>query len=565
MAIDLNILAEEEEDGGALPDLNEAQANLEEEVPGRYVIQVDDLARVACHGNDQVVHSFDLNLGAFDLNLEATEEQEQLHPDNDNELQHELEALEDDLRDYGVYTDTVNVVFDREELSDSEEEEDANANPNPDANGNEENSSRELTNTQRQRIYELLLAKSKDGKLEKDTTRAVAQVFNVSIRTVQRIWKRAKLCIAHGVQVNVDSRKCYNCGRKKVVIDLSVVSAIPLRQRSTIRSLAEALGVSKSTLHRLFKEGHLRRHSNSLKPYLKEANKKERLQWCVGMLDHRTLPNDPKFIEMENIVHIDEKWFNATKKDRTFYLHPLEEEPYRPVQNKNAIEKVMFLSTVARPRYDAEGNCTFDGKIGIWPFVRKEPAQRRSRNRERGTLVTKTIKVDRDTMRSFIISKVLPAIRACWPLEDARRTIFIQQDNARTHVPIDDEQFSVAVAQMGLDIRLVNQPPNSPDMNCLDLGFFASLQSLTANRVSKNMEELIENVQKEYNDYDPKTLNRVFVTLQSCCIEVMEANGGNKYKIPHMNKARLEALGILPKALRCDRQLYEKVIQLLGN
>ncbi|EAY91527.1 hypothetical protein OsI_13161 [Oryza sativa Indica Group] len=84
-------------------------------------------------------------------------------------------------------------------------------------------------------------------------------------------------------------------------------------------------------------------------------------------------------------------------------------------------------------------------------------------------------------------------------------------------------------------------------------------------RVSKNMEELIENVQKEYNDYDPKTLNRVFVTLQSCCIEVMEANGGNKYKIPHMNKARLEALGILPKALRCDRQLYEKVIQLLGN
>lgn len=78
-------------------------------------------------------------------------------------------------------------------------------------------------------------------------------------------------------------------------------------------------------------------------------------------------------------------------------------------------------------------------------------------------------------MRSFMISKVLPAIRAGWPLEDARRTIFIQQDNARTHVPIDDEQFSVAVAQMGLDIRLVNQPPNSPDMNCLDLGFFASL------------------------------------------------------------------------------------------
>ena len=54
-------------------------------------------------------------------------------------------------------------------------------------------------------------------------------------------------------------------------------------------------------------------------------------------------------------------------------------------------------------------------------------------------------------MRSFMISKVLPAIRPCWPQEDARRTIFIQQDNARTLVPIDDEQFG-AVVQMGLDI-----------------------------------------------------------------------------------------------------------------
>jgi hypothetical protein len=32
---------------------------------------------------------------------------------------------------------------------------------------------------------------------------------------------------------------------------------------------------------------------------------------------------------------------------------------------------VMFLTAVAKPRYDDEGNCTFDGKIGIWPFVRK--------------------------------------------------------------------------------------------------------------------------------------------------------------------------------------------------
>jgi hypothetical protein len=31
----------------------------------------------------------------------------------------------------------------------------------------------------------------------------------------------------------------------------------------------------------------------------------------------------------------------------------------------------MFLVLLARPRYNAEGNCIFDGKIGIWPFINK--------------------------------------------------------------------------------------------------------------------------------------------------------------------------------------------------
>jgi hypothetical protein len=48
-------------------------------------------------------------------------------------------------------------------------------------------------------------------------------------------------------------------------------------------------------------------------------------------------------------------------------------------------------------------------------------------------------------------------------------------------------------------------------------------------------------------------------------IEVMKDGGGNRYKIPHINKDRLEALGMLPKSLSCDRQLYEDVITSLGH
>jgi hypothetical protein len=52
-------------------------------------------------------------------------------------------------------------------------------------------------------------------------------------------------------------------------------------------------------------------------------------------------------------------------------MRPDEEDPHKTVQNKNSIHKVMFYSRVTQPRFDAEGRCYFDGKLGVWPFVRK--------------------------------------------------------------------------------------------------------------------------------------------------------------------------------------------------
>jgi hypothetical protein len=89
------------------------------------------------------------------------------------------------------------------------------------------------------------------------------------------------------------------------------------------------------------------------------------------MLDQRTLPHDPKFRAMENIIHMDEKWFKTTSRYKKYYMLLGENGPHRTVQNKNRIGKVMFLLAVGRPIYDDEGNCIFDGKIGVWPFVRK--------------------------------------------------------------------------------------------------------------------------------------------------------------------------------------------------
>lgn len=109
--------------------------------------------------------------------------------------------------------------------------------------------------------------------------------------------------------------------------------------------------------------------------------------------------------------------------------------------------------------------------VPVIVFNMQEPAHRRGKH-------TKTIDVKSDTIQSYLISEVLPAIVAKWPQEGRGNTIRIQEDNVPSHVPVNDPQFDVVVAQTGLVIRLMNQPPNSHYMNCLGLGFFASLQAL---------------------------------------------------------------------------------------
>ena len=96
-----------------------------------------------------------------------------------------------------------------------------------------------------------------------------------------------------------------------------------------------------------------------------------------------------------NEIHVDEKWFFLTEKQQKIYLTEGETQgPERHTKHKNHITKVMFLTAVAKPRFDEAGNCTFDGKIGMWPFVKRVAAQRTSNNRVRGTMETKAINVD---------------------------------------------------------------------------------------------------------------------------------------------------------------------------
>lgn len=173
----------------------------------------------------------------------------------------------------------------------------------------------------------------------------------------------------------------------------------------------------------------------------------------------------------------------------------------------------MFLVAVARPQFDDDNNTLFDGKIGKFSFVYKEPAQQSSKNRIADTLETKACtSVTKDVYRACLLEQVLPQIRKKWPLLSSP-TIYIQQDNVRPQIRIDDEEFIHMSKKDGFDINLVCQPPNSPDLNVLDLGFFRSIQTSQHQEAPKNIDELLVAVDKAFNELSAHSLNNVFLSL----------------------------------------------------
>ena len=125
-----------------------------------------------------------------------------------------------------------------------------------------------MTEEVTKQVYQVLLARSKNGKLDKKDTRIVADHFGVHIWSIQRLSKQGKVQLAHDILVVVASRKKGTCGRKAVPVDLEQLHNIPLKQRMTIEDVSSKLGLSKSRIQRYLKKGLLRRHSISIKPYL---------------------------------------------------------------------------------------------------------------------------------------------------------------------------------------------------------------------------------------------------------------------------------------------------------
>ncbi|KAE8775905.1 transposon mariner sub-class [Hordeum vulgare] len=280
---------------------------------------------------------------------------------------------------------------------------------------------RQYCTDDKRHIYAEILARNGTGKkLKHGVSKAVALACDCRRRIVQRVWQEAK---KGGGITGVKNNRKLKSGRKKKILNIDALEAIPPGERTTLEQAAGHLNLSTTTVWRRLRTKEIRRITSELKPALTDANQRARLEYALMYFERCSITAlggiNPTFRADMDVVHIDEKWFYRTRKTQNMYLSHREEAPQRECKNKNHIQKIMFLSAMARPRYDAQGNCVFDGKIGVWAYTEWVQAKKRSSNRLRGAWELKPAdKVDREKSREYLVKYVLPAIKEKWPESD---------------------------------------------------------------------------------------------------------------------------------------------------
>ena len=270
-------------------------------------------------------------------------------------------------------------------------------------------------------------------------------------------------------------------------------------------------------------------------PLLSENHKKLRMDFVIKSIS--TSKNDKfsyDFKSMENIVHLDEKWFFVDTVKKRFY-HLDDEIPYRTCQSRRHIHKVMFLCAVCKPC--DKGGQFYDGKIGLWPITKFHVAQRNTKNQRKGDLKEIPISVTKKVYANLLISKVIPAIKNYWPEKPGR--VVIQHDNAKAHNVYDNEVLNRLLNEGGWDIRIIPQPPRSPDLNVLDLGFFNAIQSLQLKNMYQTTADLIQSVKTAFENLASAKLKSIFLVLQKVHEQIIIHYGGNNFKVPHLRNDRV--------------------------
>ncbi|ETV96587.1 hypothetical protein H310_10288 [Aphanomyces invadans] len=143
---------------------------------------------------------------------------------------------------------------------------------------------------------------------------------------------------------------------------------------------------------------------------------------------------------------------------------------------------------------------------------------------------------------------IVPAIKALFPSTNKR--VVRQQDNATPHRCIIDAALA-SVSTHGWTFVIRRRPPNSPDLNVLDLGFFASIQSLQLKKVSRTVDEVIQYILAACDELSYEKLENVFLIFQAVMRLLLEHGGNNNYVMPRLKMAAMRRAGLLMSNVSC--------------
>ncbi|RHY42109.1 hypothetical protein DYB30_006817 [Aphanomyces astaci] len=179
-----------------------------------------------------------------------------------------------------------------------------------------------------------------------------------------------------------------------------------------------------------------------------------------------------------------------------------------------------------------------------------------SRRLKDGTIERKNTRLKplltRILYRDYVITRVVPAIKAKFPSVNKR--VVLQHDNATPHGAITDAILA-CVSTDGWTFVVQRQPPNSPDLNVLDLGYFASIQSLQNKVVSHSIDDVIQSTLAFFEALSSEKLENVFHTFQAVMRLVLEHNGSNHFPLSHLKKDAKRRAGTLSANLSCPASL----------
>ena len=100
----------------------------------------------------------------------------------------------------------------------------------------------------------------------------------------------------------------------------------------------------------------------------------------------------------------------------------------------------------------------------------------------------------------------------------------------------------------GINAEVPTKSVNAPDTNLLDFGFYA-VQSAN-DEVASSEGEMIKHIQQTFDQYPRQKFNGTWLTYMSSLNMIIDHLGDNNYKIPYMNKSKMEWEGTLPMVLQ---------------